>query len=183
MTLTEGLTIAGLFAGPVAAILISLGAERRRELKVRRLEAVRVLLVGRLNFADPNFQRAINTIPVDFAGHDGVLSALDAYLAAVAVQLPKDDEAGARVVQNSWGIALETLATALLVSIGYSERSAAQFVRSPYRSSASGQMWEMQTGALRAVVDVATNTGRLADINQRMLDRMLGPGPEEPDNK
>ena len=172
MTLVEGLTIGGLFGGPLTAVIITLWAERARELKLRRLNAVRLLLVGRLNFADMNFQQAINTIPVDFAGHDRVLAALEAYLAAVAIHPPKGDEAAARAVADRWDQALENLATALLVSIGYSERGAAQFARSGYVSTASSDLRELQISVLRAVTDVAINTGRMATVNERMLESL-----------
>jgi hypothetical protein len=172
MSLVEGLTIGGLFGGPVAAVIITLCAERARELKLRRLNAVRLLLVGRLNFADINFQQAINTIPVDFAGHDRVLAALEAYYAAVAIQQPAGDEAAARAVTDRWNQALENLATALLASIGYSERGAAQFARSGYVSKASSDMRQLQIDVLRAVTDVAANTGRLATANEQMLERL-----------
>ncbi len=88
MTLVEGLTIAVLFVGPVAAILVSLWAERRRETRSRKSNAVRLFLVGRLNLAEPSFQQAINTIPVDFADDDRVLAALEAYLEATAIPWP-----------------------------------------------------------------------------------------------
>jgi hypothetical protein len=162
MTLVEWLTVSGLVLGPAVAVAISLVVEDRRQRAQRKFGAIRTLLVGRLNMADPNFQTAINTVPVDFRGDEGVLTAWEAYIAAV-------QPGPAEGAQERWNAALSKLLQAMLISTGYSERDAGKIGRSAYVSTSSAQMYILQTDALRAVIDVARNTGRLADVNEKLV--------------
>jgi hypothetical protein len=124
MTLVDELTVAGLFVGPLAAVLISLAAESRRQEHQRKSNVLRTLLVGRLNIADPSFQVAINTIPIDFAHDDRVLSAWEEYVAATAIP-PGEDESTTHAAQTRWNNALTELVRAVLLANGYSKVSGA----------------------------------------------------------
>ena len=135
MTLVDKLTVAGLFLGPLAAVLISLVAESRRQEHQRKTNVLRTLLVGRLNIADPSFQIAINTIPIDFAHDDRVLSAWEEYVAATAI--PAGDQPATHAAQTRWNDALTELVRAVLLANGYSKRAAGQITRSVYISTAS----------------------------------------------
>lgn len=179
MTIVEGLTLAALIFGPVLAVLVSLWIEERRQGHARKSNTIRTLLIGRLNFADANFQYAINTIPVDFAHEDDVLTAWEEYLAEVAKPAASDAESDLRAAADRWNRALNGLIKAVLLAAGYSERAAAQIARAPYVSTASADLRRQQMGALVAIADVAMNTGRLADVTEKMLAR-LEPPPTPP---
>lgn len=171
MKLVDLLTIAGLVLGPTFAVLISLLVEHRRQAFVRKSNAIRTLLIGRTNFADPSFQVAINTIPIEFPRDDRVLAAWESYLAAVATQTPKGDESAARAIQERWNSSLSILLQAMLISTGYKEREAAEIARSAYVSTASAEQRRLQLDALSAVVEIASNTRRVAEAGEAMRDR------------
>lgn len=157
-------SVFGLLAGPVAAVLISMWIEERRQRRFRQLTAARGLLIGRINLADPAFQLAINTIPIDFAENDEVLTAWEGYIEAVAKQ-PVDDPQ----VREGWLTAQRTLAKSVLIAIGYKERAAAQIVRNPYTAGAYVDNVLSQQNALKAVVDLARNTDRIATANETIV--------------
>ncbi len=168
MSLEAALSIAGLFVGPIAAVLISLWLDDRRQAYARRVASARGLIVGRLNFADPAFQLAINTIPIDFAKNDAVLSAWEAYLDAVN-RTPAEDPA----VQAGWQVAQQGLTKAVLIAVGYSEREASQMIRAPYAARSYVDDILLRGAAMRAVVQMAENTGRLATLNEQIAASAL----------
>jgi hypothetical protein len=182
MTLVEGLSIAGLVLGPVSAVLISLYVEERRQGGRRKWEAIRTLLIGRLNVADPSFQLAINTIPVDFRHDENVMAAWEAYMAAVnQLNDPKDAMAMKAAADRS-SAAITNLLEKMLISDGYKPRAAGQIARSPYVSGSSAERYKMQQDALMAVVRVAQSTERMAVANETILERMPEPRDELPPN-
>lgn len=168
MTLTDELTIAALVIGPVLAVIISLVIEDRRQVTARKNTTLRTLLIGRLNFADPAFQLAINTVPIDFAKDQAVLAAWEAYVAAVRVPRPAN-EAEERALKERWDAALAELLRSMLVSTGYRKRDAAQITRSGYVSQSSADQYQRQMEALIAVTRLADNTGRIATVNEAIL--------------
>jgi hypothetical protein len=172
MTTVEELTVTGLFAGPVVAVLISLWIEERRRQRLLKEQAVRTLLVGRLNFADPAFLTAINTMPVAFPKDQAVLAAWEAYLESVRTPPDRDDPASVQSAQGRWEIALSNLIESMLESMGYPRRAAKQIARARYVSDASANLLRLQQEALSAVVEVARNTSRMAEANEALLQGM-----------
>jgi len=79
MKLVEALTIIGLIAGPILAVLISLGREENRRIHERRFNLLSMLLSTRHLPADPQYSAAINLIPAVFHDVEPVLKAWRQY--------------------------------------------------------------------------------------------------------
>lgn len=167
MTLVEGLTISGLIIGPVAAVGISLWFDEVRQQRLRRINTLRQLLVSRINVADPGYQWAINSIPVDFKTRKKVLSAYDLHMAAAAVQIQDNTapEERHRIHANTQQTFVAMLKE-ILLSEKYDEREAGFIVRGPYFSMGYQDQLKLSNDALKAVVRVADNTAKMAAANE-----------------
>jgi len=174
MTLVEGLTIAALLGGPGVAVGISLWAEDRRQDRTAKMNVLRTLMLTRISFADPQFQAAVNAVPMVFKGDQSVLAAWEAYMAAVTKPLP-DYEQLKKLKGEEWNRSLGLLCEKLLLALNYPERDIAQMLRAPYSSTAFGQQQELQARALAAVVDVGSATLRMAAANEALLARLPQP--------
>ena len=80
MRIQDWLTLAALIAGPAAAVFISLFIEGKRRKAASRERVVRMLLATRHMPAHPEYNMAVNLIPVEFNDHPPVLSAWRRYL-------------------------------------------------------------------------------------------------------
>jgi hypothetical protein len=83
LRLYEWLTLLGVIAGPIAAVVISLWVERRRRTREQRLQVLRTLLNTRHLPADPGWSGAINLVPVEFNDCSSVMEAWKAYIDCV----------------------------------------------------------------------------------------------------
>jgi hypothetical protein len=105
MTLTEGLTLAGLVVGPIAAVLISLEIDRRRRDRERKLTIMRMLLTTRRTPADAAWINAINLIPAEFNDEQNVMDAWRRYHSLVretpSEQQKADHEQRVNVAQSA----------------------------------------------------------------------------------
>ena len=79
----EFVTLIGLFAGPISAVLITLWSQQRTSVRDRQLQTLRMLLNTRHLPADPAYSVAINMIPVEFNGVAGIMSAWTSYIESV----------------------------------------------------------------------------------------------------
>jgi hypothetical protein len=75
----EWLTLIALLFGPLASVGITLWIEKRRGVRQRRLQIIRMLLATRHMPADPQYNLAINLIPAEFNDEHDVLSAWTRY--------------------------------------------------------------------------------------------------------
>jgi hypothetical protein len=75
MTKNEWLTLCAIFTGPIAAVAITLWIENRRQVRDRRLYVTRMLLMTRHMPADPQYNAAINLIPIEFNDRPKVMEA------------------------------------------------------------------------------------------------------------
>jgi hypothetical protein len=176
MTLTEGLTIAGLVFGPIAAVVVSLIAEDRRQTHARRMNVLRTLMLARSNAGDPAFNSAVNMVPMEFANDQDVMQAWEAYIDSTARPLP-EGEAAQNAMYQEWGAKLEELCRALLLALGYKSRHTAKLARTHYASGAFANALQVQHSALAAVPLIAHNAGRIAFANELMLSRLAGTDP------
>jgi hypothetical protein len=80
LKLYELLTLAGVFAGPLIAVLITLWIEHRRRRSDARTHILRMILTTRRLFSDPAYVMAINLIEVEFNDCVDVMKARREYL-------------------------------------------------------------------------------------------------------
>lgn len=117
MDAEAALTLLAIIVGPVAAVLITLFHQQRREQRERRLQIVRMLMATRHLPSDPNYSLAINLIPVEFHGDKGVLEAFKAYSKEIRKE-PRRDEHGVELDNLELRTAQIKLVSAVLRSIG-----------------------------------------------------------------
>jgi len=70
--------VAAAIVGPVSAVIITLWYQRRAQRYDRRLNIFRSLMQWRGNWLHPDWVSALNLIPVEFAGHAGILTSFNA---------------------------------------------------------------------------------------------------------
>lgn len=84
LRLYELLTLAGVFAGPLSAVLITLWIENRRRKSDARTQILRMILTTRRLFSEPAYVMAINLIEVEFNDCADVMKARREYLDMVS---------------------------------------------------------------------------------------------------
>ena len=83
MTIFEALSVVGLFAGPVTAVIITLWAQKRFDRSQRRLALARGLLISQVDHSQPEWSANIRQIPVEFRHSQGVMDTWREYIEAV----------------------------------------------------------------------------------------------------
>ena len=83
MTIFEALSVVGLFAGPVTAVIITLWTQKRYDRSDRRLSLARSLLISQVDHSDPAWSSNIRQIPVEFRSYEKVMGAWRRYIEAV----------------------------------------------------------------------------------------------------
>lgn len=94
MTTSEWIMIAAVVLGPIAAVIITLWHQDRKQKRDQKLTILRHALAFRHLPGDVNFSHAINMVPLEFAEHKEVVSAHKEFLKAASVQVsnPVDDD-------------------------------------------------------------------------------------------
>jgi hypothetical protein len=92
MTLNEELTLLAIVLGPVIAVGITLWIESRRRDRERRLYVLRMMLTTRHLPADPQWNAAVNLIPVEFNDQEKVMAAWRTYGDRVNQHVPPEHE-------------------------------------------------------------------------------------------
>jgi hypothetical protein len=90
MTLNEWLTLGGIVAGPIIAVMITLWIEGRRRKRESRVIVLRQLIATRHLPADPSYSTAVNLIPVEFNAEPEVMAAYKSYQEAIRQRAPDD---------------------------------------------------------------------------------------------
>lgn len=90
LKLYELLTLAGVFAGPLSAVLITLWIDRRRRRSDARTQVLRMMLTTRRLPSDPAYLMAINLIEVEFNDCDDVMKARREYLELVSQDVSEE---------------------------------------------------------------------------------------------
>ena len=83
LKLYEWLTLLGIIIGPIAAVLITLKFEGRRQRRDLQTSIARTLMSTRHLPADANYNGAINLIPIEFNDNAKIMSAWRAYMESV----------------------------------------------------------------------------------------------------
>ncbi|WP_419827620.1 DUF6680 family protein [Sphingomonas sp.] len=84
MTTAEITNIAAVLVSPVVAVLITLWLDGRRKDREQKITVLRLLLATRRFPGDPNYQTAVNLIPVEFGRSKSVMSAYKDFIKSVA---------------------------------------------------------------------------------------------------
>ena len=92
LKLYEWLTLVGVIAGPIVAVLLTLWIEGRRRDHDQRVQVLKALLTTRHLPGDPAYSVAINMIPVEFNKSAAVMAAWHSYMEAVRYR-PSDENA------------------------------------------------------------------------------------------
>lgn len=179
MRVADWVSLFGLVAGPVFAVIISLWSERRRARNERRSTILRAILLSRRQPADAAFHTSINSIPLEFRGKDAVLSAWEEYIAAVNRPVPTGlDVAAVRVITDDWDRKLDELLIGMLRVQGHKERAAKEIIRAAYDPVAAGTLRNLQSAVLEAIPRVAAAVERSAAASEELVARLRGPEGE-----
>lgn len=93
LKLYEWLTLAGVFAGPLSAVLITLWIERRRRQNDARMQVLRMIMTTRRLPSDPAYLMAINMVELEFNDRKDVMEARRQYLDLVSQDVGQDRQA------------------------------------------------------------------------------------------
>ena len=83
MSTNELITVVALLAGPVLAVFVQIGAERRNQLRDAQTTTFRMLVGTRHLVGDPAYSTAINMTPIDFNRVSKVMGSYREYIEAI----------------------------------------------------------------------------------------------------
>jgi hypothetical protein len=86
MKLYELITIVAIIVGPIAAVIIQLLSEARRQKRDQQTQTMRMLVSTRHMPSDPAYSTAINMIPIDFNRNRKVMYAWESYIETIQFQ-------------------------------------------------------------------------------------------------
>lgn len=101
LKLYEWLTLAGVFAGPLSAVLITLWIERRRRQTDARMQVLRMIMTTRRLPSDPAYLMAINMVELEFNDRPDVMKARREYLTLVGQDVAPERRAEHNVKANA----------------------------------------------------------------------------------
>lgn len=101
LKLYEWLTLAGVFAGPLSAVLITLWIERRRRQNDARMQVLRMIMTTRRLPSDPAYLMAINMVELEFNDRKDVMQARREYLDLVSQDVSEDRRADHQLKTNA----------------------------------------------------------------------------------
>ncbi len=87
LKLYEWLTLVGIFAGPIVAVVITLWVDGRRKDRDQKLTVFRMLMSTRHLPADPAFFTAVNLVVIEFSKNTKVMHAHKEFIQATAARL------------------------------------------------------------------------------------------------
>lgn len=117
MGLNEWLTLVGIVASPIAAVLISLWIEGRRRERDGKMAVVRMLIATSHMPADPSYSTAINLLRVEFARSTQVMASFKDYQRVIRREQPATQE-GAAMLNAEVRAAQLKLLSAVLADVG-----------------------------------------------------------------
>ncbi|HEY4940539.1 MAG TPA: DUF6680 family protein [Rhizomicrobium sp.] len=165
LKLAEFVTLVGVVASPVIAVLITLAIEHFRRRRDERTQVLRFLLATRATPADPNYNGAINLIPVYFNKHAKVMAAWQNYMNAVRFKPAPGDEAAQNVQTSAKQTALIfSIMNALHLKLSESEIQSEAYISGGFVARDS-----LYLSSLSATVDLAASAKRSAEATEKLL--------------
>lgn len=152
LKLSELLTIIALILGPGLAVVLSLRFESRRKKYDSRLQVLRMILNTRYNVADPNYNVAINLIPIEFNDIPAVTGAWRTYMDIVNTNAAVEN---ASRHQSNTAAAQTTLIFQLTQCLGFN-LSEMDIQTKPYMSQASVDRDIIYLNSLKATDRIAS---------------------------
>jgi hypothetical protein len=176
MKLNDWLTLVAIVLGPLSAVCITLWIEHRRRVKERRLYVTRMLLMTRHLPADPQYNAAINLIPVEFNDQPKVMAAWRTYHERVHQHVEPAQQADhdKRITAAQSGMIFE-----ILRSAGLSNISEGDIQTQGYVSQAFINRDTLYLDSLRALSAIAATMEKQRGLTQQIVDA-LPPHPSRP---
>lgn len=167
LKLYELLTLAGVFLGPIFAVLVTLWHEQRRRTREARQQVLKMLLAARGTPADPAFNLAINLIPVEFNDCHAVMTAWREFNLLTNTHVPPEREADhhQRVIVKQ-----TTLIYQMMLAVGL-KLSEGEIQTESYISQGFVRRDNLYLDSLLAMRDVADALARQTALMERSFDR------------
>jgi hypothetical protein len=169
MTLNEKLTLLAIVLGPVVAVGITLWIEARRRVRERRLYVLRMLLTTRHMPADPQYNAAINLIPIEFNNQKRVMAAWRMYGERVNHHVaPEHQDANQKLITAAQsGMIFEAMRSA-----GLSNLSEGDIQTQAYVSQGFVDRDNIYIESLRALPKIADTMEKQRALTQRLVDAL-----------
>lgn len=169
MTLNEILTLVAIVLGPVVAVGITLWIEARRRSRERQFHVLRMMLTTRHMPADPQWNAAVNLIPVEFKGQEKVVTAWRAYCERVNQRVPQEHLAEHQIRITA---AQTTMIFEAMRGVGISNLSEGDILTQAYVSQGFVDRDMIYIESLRAMPKIAETLEKQRALTQRMVDGM-----------
>lgn len=160
LTATNWILVAATLIGPIAAVVITMMAERRRAKHQHRSNIVQTILNTRMRANDVQYQMAIMAVAVEYRDDAEVMAAHRAYMNHVAIE-PGEGHEQAHNTQT--GQKLVALLKLLFDRIG-TKFSEADIDKMSYHTKGVGMQDDLLHAALFGMVRVANALERQEQI-------------------
>jgi hypothetical protein len=177
MTLNEKLTLIAIVLGPIIAVGITLWIEARRRVRERRLYVLRMLLTTRHLPADPQYNAAINLIPIEFNNQPKVMAAWRLYGERVNQHPTTEQQVDhqKRITAAQSGIIFEAMRSA-----GLSNLSEGDIQTQAYVSQGFVDRDTIYIESLRALPQIAATLEQQRALTQSIVDALPQRAPAAP---
>jgi hypothetical protein len=166
MTKTEVLTLIALFAGPIAAVCITLWIEHRRQTMQRRMYVVRMMLTTRHMPADPQWNAAINLVPVEFHDKAQVMQKWREFHERANVRT-EDNQLDPRFTAAQSGLINEVLKASGLTNLSEGDIQTMAYVSTGFVNRDA-----LYLDSLRAMAALADTMDKQRALTQRIVDAL-----------
>jgi len=172
MTTNEWLTLCAILVGPIAAVGITLWIEKSRQVTDRRLYVTRMLLMTRHMPADPQYNAAINLIPIEFNDQPKVMEAWRAFHERVneSPEPARKADHQKRLTAAQSGLIFQVIKCA-----GLSNLSEGDIQTQAYISQGFVDRDQIYLDSLRAMPAIAATMERQRELTQRIVDALPRP--------
>jgi hypothetical protein len=170
---SEFITLIGIIAGPTIAVTITLANEHFRRRRDERMQVLRYLLATRATPADPNYNGAINLVPVYFNKHSKVMTAWRGYIDAVRFNPAPGDEP----IHSQQVTAKQTALIFSILNALHLQLSESEIQTEAYISSGFVMRDTIYINSLQAMPQIAAASQRSATAAERMLDLLANSRP------
>lgn len=170
LKLYEWLTLAGVFAGPLSAVLITLGIERRRRQSDARMQVLRMIMTTRRLPSDPAYNVAINMVELEFNDRPDVMTARREYLDLVRMDVAPERQLEHQLRVNA---KQATMIYGMMRAVGL-KASESTIHTDAYVSQGFVDRDNIYLESLRAMPDVAA----ALQVSNRLMAHSMGLHPD-----
>ncbi|MHC3127981.1 hypothetical protein OB03_12145 [Brevundimonas sp. GN22] len=170
LKLYEWMTLLGIIAGPICAVLITLWVDRRRRKSDARTQILRMILTTRRLPSDPAYVMAINLIEVEFNDCPTVMKARSEYLELAVREV---SESGKKDHEQRMVAKQATMIVEMMKAIGL-KASESEILTDAYVSKGFIFRDDLYLDSLRAMRDIA----EALKVSNFLVARSMGIGDE-----